>query len=79
MLRLRLERQRRGWSQTRLTELTGISTSELSQIERGQRRAFPGWRRRIAAAFNLPEAYLFETVPEGGADTREPAALAATA
>lgn len=64
MLRLRLERQRRGWSLTKLTSLTNIATSELSQIEREHIRAFPGWRRRIAEAFDLPEAYLFERVAE---------------
>ncbi|MFN2444082.1 MAG: helix-turn-helix domain-containing protein [Vicinamibacterales bacterium] len=56
---LRAERKRRGWSLTRLSGLTLISASDLSQIERGQRHVYPGWRHRIAEAFGLPESHLF--------------------
>jgi len=60
MLNLRAERHRRGWSLARVTVLTdGIGQSDLSQIERGLRSAPPGWRRRIANAFGLPEEQLF--------------------
>jgi transcriptional regulator with XRE-family HTH domain len=68
MLRLRTERQRRGWSLTQLTALTSIATSDLSSLERGLRPAYPGWRRRIARAFRLPEEELFaEQKPEEAA------------
>jgi transcriptional regulator with XRE-family HTH domain len=63
MLRLRAERLRRGWSITRVTMLTGISAPDLSVVERGLRPAHPGWRRRLATAFKLPEAELFAEVP----------------
>lgn len=56
---LRHERTRRRWSLTRLCALTGIAPSDLSLLERGLRPAFPGWRRRIAQAFDLPETALF--------------------
>jgi hypothetical protein len=57
--RLWAERHNREWSLTKLTMLTGISSSDLSLLERGLRPAYPGWRRRLAAAFRLPEAALF--------------------
>jgi transcriptional regulator with XRE-family HTH domain len=44
---------------TRVAGLTGIAASDLSQIERGARPAFPGWRRRLAHAFGMPEEALF--------------------
>ncbi len=68
MLRLRKERQRRGWSLTQLTVRTGIDSAALSKIERGIWPCGPGWRRRIAEAFGLPEEVLFEEVPD---DERE--------
>jgi transcriptional regulator with XRE-family HTH domain len=79
MLRLRLERQRRGWSQTKVTALTGIATSELSQIERGKVSAFPGWRRRLAAAFGLSESYLFEQVADDAPTSASSVATATVA
>jgi transcriptional regulator with XRE-family HTH domain len=59
--RLREERLRRGWSLTRVTVATGIAAGDLSLLERGLRPAFPGWRRRLAAAFEMSEAELFDT------------------
>lgn len=59
MLRLRQERRARGWSLTRVTVLTGISTSDLSCIERGVQTVFPGWRARLSQAFGVPESELF--------------------
>lgn len=56
---LRRERQRRHWSLTYVSGLTGIAAADLSMIERGERKVFPGWRRRIAAAFQEPEELLF--------------------
>ncbi|MBI3932401.1 MAG: helix-turn-helix transcriptional regulator [Acidobacteria bacterium] len=58
-LRLRAERLRRGWSMTRVAGLTGISPSDLSQLERGLRPAFPGWRRRLSDVFGVSEGELF--------------------
>ena len=56
---LRAERRRRGWSLTHVTVLSGIATADLSLVERGLRPAHPGWRRRLAVAFRLPETVLF--------------------
>jgi len=45
--------------------LTGIASPDLSAIERLARPAFPGWRRRIAEAFGMPEDVLFQVVDTG--------------
>lgn len=58
-IRLRRERLRRGWSLTRVASLTMISPSDLSQLERSLKPAFPSWRKRLSLAFNLPESRLF--------------------
>jgi transcriptional regulator with XRE-family HTH domain len=59
VLQLRRERERRHWSLTYITRRTGIAANDLSMLERGLRPAFPGWRKRIARAFDLPEDRLF--------------------
>jgi putative transcriptional regulator len=69
MLRLRVERLRRGWSQTHVTVLTGISGPAVSALELGRVHPHPGWRRRLAEAFGMDEATLFEEVSD-----QEPAA-----
>jgi transcriptional regulator with XRE-family HTH domain len=72
MLRVRLERQKRGWTLQRVSALTGITSADISQIERGNRPAYPGWRRRIAKAFSRSEEFLFERVqPEAAAAGQE--------
>jgi len=63
MLQMRIERQKRGWSLAHLVVLTnGIDQAALSKIERGIWPCGPSWRRRIAAAFEMPEEELFQEV-----------------
>jgi transcriptional regulator with XRE-family HTH domain len=57
--KLRDERLRHGWSQTNVSMRTGIAQSDISALERGKRYAPPGWRRRLATAFKVPESELF--------------------
>ncbi len=67
LLRLREERQKRGLSQTKLSALTGIASSDISAIENRWKRPFPGWKKRISKALNMsgPDAErLFEEVAE---------------
>ncbi len=64
MLRLRQERLRRGWSQTKLSALTGIASPDISAIERGRRHVWPGWRSRLSAVFGIPEDELFSPVDD---------------
>lgn len=63
MLAMRRERIRRGWSLMDLAMRCRIDPGALSRIERRKWPCCPGWRRRIAAAFNMPEEVLFEEVP----------------
>ncbi len=69
VLRLRNERLRRGWSQTKLSALTGIASPDLSAIERGVRPAWPGWRTRLVEVFGIPEAELFQPVDQHDSST----------
>ena len=62
--RIRDERIRRGWSQTRLAALTEIAAQDISAIERGVQAAYPGWRRRLVGVFGIPEAELFATAAD---------------
>jgi len=64
MLKLRQERQRRGWSLTEVTRKTGISEPVLSALERGLIPAYPGWQKKIAKAFRMSKAELFQEVPD---------------
>jgi transcriptional regulator with XRE-family HTH domain len=63
-LQLRTERQRRGWSLLDVASRTHIDTASLSQVERGVRPAYAGWRQRIACAFGLAEEELFRVADE---------------
>jgi len=66
MERLRAEeREKRGWSQTWLSALTGIAQSDLSAFENGRRTAGAGQRQRIAKAFGLAESELFAPIEQG--------------
>ncbi len=57
--KVREERMKRGLSINKLSQLTSIGASDLSMLERGQRPAYPGWRRRIARAFKMDSDFLF--------------------
>lgn len=65
--RLRAERHKREWSLTRVSGLTGIAATDVSAVERGIKYAWPGWRRRLAAAFKMSERELF---PDGETPAR---------
>jgi transcriptional regulator with XRE-family HTH domain len=56
---LRAERLKRGWSQTKLSMLTGIAQSDLSAVENGRKLPHAGWRARLARALELPIDALF--------------------
>lgn len=57
--RLREERLLRGLTQLELAKRTDIHPVEISRIERGVVKPYPGWRKRLAAALNVPEYELF--------------------
>lgn len=52
-------RQKQGLSQLRLAMKTGIAPSDISRVENGWLRAYPGWRKRLARALGTTEAELF--------------------
>lgn len=58
-LKLRQVRQERGLTLLDLAIMTHISESDISQVERGERPAFPGWQERISRALRVPAAVLF--------------------
>jgi len=66
-MRLRLEREARGWSLTDLAERSGVSRGAISKIERGESSPTAGLLLRLADAFDLTLAGLLARA-EGGAD-----------
>jgi transcriptional regulator with XRE-family HTH domain len=63
--RLRLERNRRGWTETEAARRLGMSQSYLAMLENGQRRVTPRLARKFKAAYglsptSLPTPELFE-------------------
>jgi transcriptional regulator with XRE-family HTH domain len=52
--RLRVERARRGWSQTALAAKAGrLSGSDISRFERGYARPYPAQAERLAQVLGL--------------------------
>ena len=52
-------RQRYGWSQSDLSEKTGIAQTHLSQIESDSKNASRTTIEKICKAFQIPEAVLY--------------------
>ena len=64
MLRLTIERRKRGWSQAKLGRRSEIDASSISRLEAGKLYAYAGWRRRLGRVLEVPGDRLFEVVPE---------------
>ena len=64
LLKLRKVRQGREWSLTDVTVKTGIPEPTLSALENGKLHPYPGYKRRIANAFKMPEDELFREVED---------------
>ncbi len=65
--RIRLERERRGWSLADLAARSGVGKATISKIERGDASPTAGILVRLAAAFDLTLASLLVRA-EAGAD-----------
>lgn len=52
----------RGISQLELSRLTRIAPSNISSLENGKQFPYPGWRKRIAKALEIPENEIFQGV-----------------
>ena len=61
-------RKQKGLSQLRLSFLTGIPPSDISRIENGWLKPYPGWRKRLARALGVSEAELFPPEEKGESD-----------
>lgn len=59
MNNLKKVRNERGLSQLKLAFLTGIAPGDISRIENGWMRPYPGWRKRLAKALSTTQAELF--------------------
>jgi transcriptional regulator with XRE-family HTH domain len=75
MLQIREERRKKGWTLAEVSKWTGISVSDLSRIEVGQVRVYPGWSRRLVRLFQRPADVLFmqvsDEVGDGGSVNRQ--------
>ncbi len=53
LLRIRAERQKRGWRQIDLAYHANVPISELSRIETGQARPYPAYAERLSSVLGL--------------------------
>lgn len=60
MEKLKNEMKRQNISGYKLAKMTGISSSDLYNALAGKKSMFPGWKKRISEALNVPVADLFE-------------------
>lgn len=58
-MKLRQIRQEKGLTQTQLGHKIKMAGSCVSQVESGDRRAWPNFRKRVARALGTPEAEIF--------------------
>jgi transcriptional regulator with XRE-family HTH domain len=63
LLRIKVERQRRKWTQTDLGARAGLSASDISRIETGRLRPYPHQALRIARALRMEPDRLLEPMP----------------
>jgi len=61
MLRIKVERLRRKWTQTQLGARAGLSASDVSKIESGRQRPYPRQTLRLARALKVPAERLLES------------------
>ena len=57
--KLREVRESKGLSQLQLSAKTKISPGAICNIENNKIFAYPGWRKRISEALNVPEEEIF--------------------
>lgn len=62
---MKLERLRRGWTQTDLAARAGkLSSADISRFEHGRSKPYPGQALRLGAALELPPDELLEPIAE---------------
>lgn len=65
--RLKRIRKARGLSQFDLAKRADITPSDISRIENNKIYAYPGWRKRLSKALDVPEEKLFAAMDETNA------------
>lgn len=60
MTKLEALRRQRGWTQREVAEALHVSSSIISQIEKGFRKAYPKIMRQLAEVFEVEVSDLFE-------------------
>ena len=69
MLRIKAERLRRGWNQTRLAYQSDLSGPDVSRIETGRTRPYPKQLQRLAKVLNLSPDSLMQEIGEPSEET----------
>lgn len=64
VLRLTLERKRRGWSQAKLAREAEMCATDLSRLEGKKIVPYPSWKARLGAALGIAPDELFQEVDE---------------
>jgi transcriptional regulator with XRE-family HTH domain len=62
ILKIRAERQRRGWSQQQLGCLAGVQATDVSRIENGRFIPYPNQLRRLAEVLEIETDELLQPV-----------------
>jgi transcriptional regulator with XRE-family HTH domain len=60
--RIRLLREKRGWTQQQLADMTGIGRVHVSELENGRREAGLRMLEKLAASFEITAAELLKEI-----------------
>lgn len=66
MLRLTKEREKRGWTKTKLARKAKTQLSHLSRVESGKQEPYGPVKERLSDVLDVPQDELFEEVENGG-------------
>jgi|WetSurMetagenome_2_1015567.scaffolds.fasta_scaffold86254_2 ribosome-binding protein aMBF1 (putative translation factor) len=67
MTKLQQTRDAKGWSQTKLAYMAKVAQSDISAIENGWRKPYPGQAKRIAKLLGLKPEELTQAVDQSAA------------
>lgn len=68
MIRLRRERNSKGWTQTELAARAKLHTQQISAIENRMLRPYPAQLTRLARALNVPKEEAHSLLDEVGGE-----------
>ncbi|MCL5779594.1 MAG: helix-turn-helix transcriptional regulator [Firmicutes bacterium] len=64
MLRLTVERKKRGWTKTELAFRAQLHPSTIGKLESGELKPFPKYKRVLSEIFEVPAEELFNQTEE---------------